>query len=583
MSVDETGLVGAIEDFRRARFRAKVERVLARLTGESADLLEYEEVRKKLGARGQLSRGLQNIPIENIVGSVGRYADFTRSFLPRQDDDERRWAGVKVAMEGFSGVPAIEVYQIGDAYFVLDGNHRVSVARQNGATHIQAYVTEIESRVPLSADVQPEDLVLKAEYAEFLERTRLDRARPDADLSVSLPGQYRKLQEHISVHQYFMGLDQKREVPYQEAVVHWYDMVYVPVVNVIREQGIMRDFPGRTETDLYLWVLEHRAELGQELHWEIDPGKAAQDLVNRYSPMPGRVAARVGERLSHAVVPQAIVAGPPPGMWREEVVRRSDRLFIDVLAAVTGTENGWYAVEQALSVAAREEGRLIGLHVVSSEAERKSQATEALEAEFKVRCDAAGVQGRWIVEEGSVSAAICEWSRWSNLTVVGLVHPPKDQPLSRLGSGVRTLIQNCPVPILAVPPVPSGMRRALLAYDGSPKADEALFVSTYLAGHWAIPLIVATVVEPERTTSQTLDRARSYLEEHGVSAEYVQATGDVGAQGEIGQMIQRAAREHDCELIVMGGYGFSPVLQIVLGSAVDQVLRASQHPVLICR
>ena len=73
MSEDATDLVEAIEDFRRARFRAKVEQVLARLTGESADLLEYEEVRKKLKARGQVSRGLQDIPIENIVGSVGRY------------------------------------------------------------------------------------------------------------------------------------------------------------------------------------------------------------------------------------------------------------------------------------------------------------------------------------------------------------------------------------------------------------------------------------------------------------------------------------------------------------------------------
>ena len=190
MSADETGLVGAIEDFRRARFRAKVEQVLARLTGESADLLEYDEVRKKLRASGQVSRGLQDIPIENIVGSVGRYADFTRSFLPRQDEDERRWAGVKMAMEGLTGVPAIEVYKIGDAYFVLDGNHRVSVARRGGATHIQAHVIEIETRVPLSPDVKPDDLVLKSEYVEFLEQTRLDRVRPDADLSVSVPGQY---------------------------------------------------------------------------------------------------------------------------------------------------------------------------------------------------------------------------------------------------------------------------------------------------------------------------------------------------------------------------------------------------------
>jgi nucleotide-binding universal stress UspA family protein len=576
-ATEGTGLGAAIEDFRRARFRAKVERVLARLTGESADLLEYEEVRTKLKARGQVSRGLQNIPIENIVGSVGRYADFTRSFLPRQDDDERRWAGVKKAMEDQIGVPYIEVYKVGDAYFVLDGNHRVSVARESGVTYIQAHVIEIETRVPLSPDVQPDDLVLKAEYTEFLEHTSLDRVRPGADLSVSVPGQYRKLEEHIAVHRYFMGLDQKREVPYQEAVAHWYDTVYLPVVNVIRQQGILRDFTRRTETDLYLWILEHRAELGQELHWEIEPEKAAQDLVDRYSPRPGRVVARVGERLSQAVVPQAVVAGPLPGVWREEATRRSDRLFTEVLVAVTGTESGWHAVEQALSVGGREGGRLIGLHVVPGEVERQCETVEALEAEFRVRCDAAGVPCRWIVETGSVAPAICEWSCWGNLTVVSLTHPPKDRPVSRLGSGFRSLIQHCPVPILAVPLYPSGMQRALLAYDGSPKADEALFVSAYLAGQWEIPLVVTTIVEEGRTTSNALDKARTYLEEHGVQAAYARGQGDVG------DAILDAAREYESELIVMGGYGFSPVLEIVLGSAVDQVLRASEKPVLICR
>jgi nucleotide-binding universal stress UspA family protein len=576
-AIERTGLVGAIDDFRRARFRAKVEQVLARLTGESADLLEYEEVRRRLGGRGQLSRGLQNIPIANIVGSVGRYADFTRRFLPRQDEDEERWARVKMAMEDQAGVPPIEVYKIGDAYFVLDGNHRVSVARQQGAAYIQAYVTEIETRVPLSPDVQPDDLVVKAEYAEFLEHTGLDRVRREADLNISAPGQYRKLEEHIAVHRYFMGLDQKREIPYEEAVAHWYDTVYLPVVNVIRQQGILHDFPGRTETDLYLWVLERRAELGQELHWEIDPQKAAQDLADRYSPRPGRIAARVGERVSQAVVPQTILSGPPPGMWREQAAGRRDRLFADVLVAVTGTESGWYAVEQALSVSGREEGRLIGLHVVPDEAEREGKRIEALEAEFKVRCDAAGVQGKWIVEVGSVSAAICEWSRWSNLAVIGLAHPPEDRPLARLSSGFRSLIQHCPVPILAVPPYPSGMRRAMLAYDGSPKADEALFVSTYLAGQWGIPLDVITVVEPGSTAPGVLDKARAYMEEHGVQATYGEE------QGEAGSAILVAAERHKSELIVMGGYGSSPMLQIALGSAVDQVLRSSLHPVLICR
>jgi nucleotide-binding universal stress UspA family protein len=117
----------------------------------------------------------------------------------------------------------------------------------------------------------------------------------------------------------------------------------------------------------------------------------------------------------------------------------------------------------------------------------------------------------------------------------------------------------------------------LLAYDGSPKADEALYVSTYLGRQWEMPLVVVTVGEQGRAESEALTRARAYLREHGVNAAYVDRQGDVG------DVILDAAREHESALIVMGGYGFSPVVQIVLGSAVDQVLRMSQRPVLICR
>jgi len=367
-----SSFVAAVHDFHRARRKAALENIMARLTGRSADLLSYEEVRQKLRARGITAQELKEIPLDGIVGSVGRYADFTRSFLPRQDSDEGRWARVKVKVTDMGGLPPIKVYQIGEVYFVLDGNHRVSVARQVGATYIEAYVTEVRTKVPLSPNTQPDDLILKAEYADFLEHTRLDELRPEADLSVTAPGQYQALEEHIEVHRYFMGLEQEREIPYQEAVGHWYDEVYLPVVQVIRERGILRDFPGRTETDLYVWVSEHRAALGKELGWEIGPEAAATDLAAQFSLRPQRVVARVGEKILDAVTPDGFRAGPPPGQWRSEQLEACeyDRLFADILVPVSGEETGWYALEQALVVARREGARLRGLHVVSSEAQR---------------------------------------------------------------------------------------------------------------------------------------------------------------------------------------------------------------------
>jgi len=137
-------LSSAIQDFHRARRRAAMQELTSWLKGETADLLSYEEVRRQLKATAGAERGLHDIPLDAIVGSVGRYADFTRGFLPKDEVNVQRWARVKVATLGMTGLPAIDVYRIGDVYFVSDGSHRVSVARELGATHIQAYVTEAD-------------------------------------------------------------------------------------------------------------------------------------------------------------------------------------------------------------------------------------------------------------------------------------------------------------------------------------------------------------------------------------------------------------------------------------------------------
>jgi len=132
-------------------------------------------------------------------------------------------------------------------------------------------LSRLKTDIPLTPDIQPDDLIIKAEYADFIEETSLPSLRPNVDLSVTVPGQYGKLKEYIKVHRYFMGLDQQRDISYPEAVSHWYDTAYLPLVDAIRERGLLRWFPGRTETDLYLWVSEHRAALENELGWTIRP------------------------------------------------------------------------------------------------------------------------------------------------------------------------------------------------------------------------------------------------------------------------------------------------------------------------
>jgi nucleotide-binding universal stress UspA family protein len=571
-------LSSAIMDFHRARNQAVLKEMLARFTGKSTELLSYEEVRQKLKAQESSHRGLRDIPLDSIVGSVGRYTDFTRDFLPRQESSADRWARIKVAATDLAGLPPIEVYKIGEAYFVKDGNHRVSVARQLGATHIQAYVTELRTRVPFTPDIQPDDLIVKAEYAAFLEHTRLNDLRPEADLSVTIPGQYQILEEHISVHRYFMGIEQQREIPYEESAMDWYDWVYLPVARMIRERGILHYFPNRTETDLYLWIAEHRAALEADLGWEIRSEYVIQNLVDRFGESGESLVSRLGGKFLEILPRRSQENGSHASQWRKASIEAhpDDRMFQDILVPVNGQENGWFALEQAFTIARREGARLHGLHVVGMNDPTDSPEVLSVQAEYNRRCAEAGIQGELIIESGEISARICARANWTDLVVTNLAFPPSPQPLARLDSGFYELIQRCPRPLMAVPQATSPMGQALLAYDGSPKAEEALFVATYLAGHWQIPLTVVTVFENGHIPQETLLRAAVYLEKHHVTAE------TIAEHGPAAEKILQIAKEKDTDLLIMGGYGYGSVLEVVLGSVVDRVLRECHRPMLIC-
>jgi len=571
--------ISAIQDFRRARRSASMEQIMARFTGRSADLLSYDEVRKKLRAVEEAREELRSIPLDAIVGSVDRYSDFTRSFLPRRDSDEHRWARVKLAVTEPTGVPPIEVYQIGDVYFVRDGNHRVSVARQLGASHIQAYVTEVHTRVPFSPEDQPDDLILKAEYARFLGRTRIESTLPEVDLILTVPGQYRRLEEHIEVHHYFMGLDQQRDVPFVEAVVHWYEEYYLPIIEIIRKRGVLRGFPGRTETDLYLWISEHQAILAENIGQEIRPDIAAEDLAENVSSHTKNAITRLMEKIRNVITSSKPRFSLRPEWRRDQLLANKDEgaLFADILVGVGGDDDQWNALGLALQIAKREGARLNGLHVLPSEDALESDSAQQVRQEFEQRCAQAGIEGTINFSVGEASDNLCERSRFNDLVVVNLAYPPAPSPTGRLSSGFSKLVRNCPRPILAAPKVVTPLKRGLLAYDGSSKAEEALFVTAYLALRWKIPFTVIIVDDEKIESGKMMHRAQTYLKQQKVHAHYVMEVGDVSAA------ILRTAEEEQSELIIMGGYGASPVREVVLGSVVDQVLRECRTPILICQ
>jgi hypothetical protein len=269
-------------DFQRARNQAFWSIIWAKIRGESTDLLNFDEVRQKLRLSDERYLGRQEIPLDSIVGSVGRYQDFTRKFLPKRTVNRDRWKAIDALTLGSIGFPPIEVYKVGDAYFVLDGNHRVSVARANGMKTIEAYVTEWSTEVPFDKDTTPEDLFIKEGYAHFLRHTHLKTLRPDSDVVLTEPSRYPAILEHIQVHHYYLGLDCKCPVTWSEAVASWYDNVYLPMVEAIRKHDMLADLPHRTEADLYVWLIQHQGEMQEAYGGEpMSPDDTVEDFIEK--------------------------------------------------------------------------------------------------------------------------------------------------------------------------------------------------------------------------------------------------------------------------------------------------------------
>jgi hypothetical protein len=276
-------------DFQHARFKAFMNRVWASISGKPTTLLSYDDIKEKLHIGGPIYRGVQTVRVDQIAGSLNRYHDFDRVFMPASDKLAERWQSVNRAFYQEISLPPVVLYKVGQVYFVVDGHHRVSVAREQGQIYIEAEVRECSTRVNITPDIQPEDLEILEDKVHFLERTSLDRLIPGASIKLTIPDGFDRMLEHIAVHRYFMGLDLKRDISEVEAIKHWYETVYLPVIRVIRDTDIMKEFPGRTEGDLYLWVLDHQHYLLEEEGIPLQkPEEAARTFVKKGVLKPTR-------------------------------------------------------------------------------------------------------------------------------------------------------------------------------------------------------------------------------------------------------------------------------------------------------
>lgn len=249
---------GPSPTFDKARRKEAFRRLARILRREGPDeLLPLDEVQRRLRLFDQSYQGIRTIPVRRIVGSLDRASDYDRDFLPKKAHIRERWQQVERAFPA-GDFPPIVVYQVDDAYFVVDGHHRVAIAKQRGVEFIDAEVTELVSRYEIPEDVDLAQLVMTEQERIFMEESGLERARPEARIELSRPHGYAELLDNVKVHGYNLMMERGEMLSREEIAADWYDRVYLPAVEAIRKESLLRVFPHATEADLFLWVEQRR-------------------------------------------------------------------------------------------------------------------------------------------------------------------------------------------------------------------------------------------------------------------------------------------------------------------------------------
>jgi hypothetical protein len=275
----------ASQDFNKARNRALLSRIQNFMNTEKDSLLSFYDVKKILKPGNEVYKGMETVPIKLIVGSEGRYRDFNKYFLPRSEFLRSRWERVDKAQIRDIPLPAIQLYEIGGAYFVRDGNHRVSVARAQGVEEIDAEVTSLTTEIAITPSMTAEEIkeaVINYEKKLFYEKTRFGELTGDDNLVFTQPGRYDEIYNHIMVHKYYLNQDRNEEIPFAEALVSWYKNVYSPIMRIINDDMLCLNFPGRRPSDLSVWIVSHWDFLKKKNGLSFSISAAARDFTVRY-------------------------------------------------------------------------------------------------------------------------------------------------------------------------------------------------------------------------------------------------------------------------------------------------------------
>jgi DNA-binding Lrp family transcriptional regulator/uncharacterized ParB-like nuclease family protein len=217
--------------------------------GEAAEAKSFKENQQQEEAFDTRDLGTRMVPVDKIVGSVGRYHDFDDKFRLKDYVPHDRLENIKKAIRDGQPMPPVDLYQIKDEYYVLDGNHRVSAAKEMGYGAIDARIVAF---IPSKNTLEN---ILYREQADFNEKTKLPYT-----IELTEMGQYPHLARQISRHRRFLEQGEEKHVSFENAALDWYKTIYLPLIEVIERGRLIDAFPERTIADLYAYVSSHQWE-----------------------------------------------------------------------------------------------------------------------------------------------------------------------------------------------------------------------------------------------------------------------------------------------------------------------------------
>ncbi|MGI8708010.1 MAG: hypothetical protein ACR2LG_07415 [Actinomycetota bacterium] len=267
--------------FEKARRKEAYRRFAGLVIGKpKPELPELDDIKSRIRLFDQTYVGLRPIPVARIAGTAGRRTDFTKSWLPARPEVRDRWVRLEKAFpEG--GFPPIVAYEFNGSYYVVDGHHRVALAKQKKIDFIDAEITQLRAPYPIPENADIGKLITAEQENLFFSESELERARPEARIKFSLSRGYVELLEIVKIHGYHLMRERDEVLSPEEISGDWYDRVYMPAVSAIRDEGLTKIFTV-TEADAFLYIWQRRRAIFPERG-----GMTLEDTVRTVSAEKG--------------------------------------------------------------------------------------------------------------------------------------------------------------------------------------------------------------------------------------------------------------------------------------------------------